>query len=56
MAENAANFTRILDVKPSILEVIAQKSLNDTLYPAFEQISQVSYSIINYLLIIIFSF
>lgn len=56
MAENAANFTRILDVKPSILEVIAQQSLNDTLYPAFERASQVSFTINNCHLMIIFSF
>lgn len=46
MAENAANFTRTYQVKPSILEVIAQKSLNDTLYPAFEKTCQVKFNAI----------
>lgn len=42
MAENAANFTKLHQIKPSILELIAQKSLDDTLYPAFKKICQVS--------------
>ncbi|XP_056648083.1 peroxisome assembly protein 12 isoform X2 [Diorhabda sublineata] len=39
MAENAANFTFTLQNRPSILEVIAQQSLNNTLHPAFQKIA-----------------
>ncbi|RZC34786.1 peroxisome assembly protein 12 [Asbolus verrucosus] len=39
MAENAANFTFTSHNKPSIFEVIAQKSLNDTLHPALQKIA-----------------
>ncbi|XP_050313615.1 peroxisome assembly protein 12 [Anthonomus grandis grandis] len=39
MAEHAANFTSTFENKPSIFEVIAQKSLHDTLYPAFQKIA-----------------
>lgn len=42
MAENAANFTKTFHIKPSIFEIIAQKSLNDTLFPAFQRTSLVS--------------
>lgn len=45
MAVNAANFTATLQVKPSIFEVIAQQSLNDTLHPALERISLVRFQI-----------
>lgn len=38
MAQHAANFTFTPQNKPSILEVIAQKSLNDTLYPAWKKL------------------
>lgn len=50
MAENAANFTKVYHIKPSVLEVIAQKSLNDTIYPAFERTCIVSISTNNYVL------
>lgn len=46
MAENAANFTKTFQIKPSVLEIIAQKSLNDTLYPAFERTCLVSYKLL----------
>ncbi|CAH0548690.1 unnamed protein product [Brassicogethes aeneus] len=39
MAENAANFTQILQEKPSIFEIIAQKSLHDTLHPALQRVA-----------------
>ncbi|CAG9854788.1 unnamed protein product [Phyllotreta striolata] len=39
MAEHAANFTFTYQNKPSILEVIAQKSLHDTLHPALQRIA-----------------
>ncbi|XP_057668896.1 peroxisome assembly protein 12 [Diorhabda carinulata] len=39
MAENAANFTFTPQNRPSILEVIAQQSLNNTLHPAFQKIA-----------------
>ncbi|KAJ8953642.1 hypothetical protein NQ314_007249 [Rhamnusium bicolor] len=39
MAENAANFTFTYQNKPSIFEIIAQKSLNDTLHPALQKIA-----------------
>lgn len=39
MVENAANFTQTLQNKPSIFEVLAQKSLNDTLYPALQKVA-----------------
>ncbi|XP_018562005.1 peroxisome assembly protein 12 [Anoplophora glabripennis] len=39
MAENAANFTFTFQNKPSIFEIIAQKSLNDTLHPALQKIA-----------------
>lgn len=48
MAENAANFTKIYHIKPSILEVIAHKSLNDTLYPAFERTCRVNITLEGY--------
>lgn len=38
MIENAANFTRTFQIKPSIFEVLAQKSLNETLYPALQKV------------------
>lgn len=41
MAEKVANFTSTTDVKPSIFELIAQKSLNDTLYDAFQKLVEV---------------
>lgn len=41
MAENAANFTFTDQNKPSIFEIIAQKSLNDTLHPALQRIALV---------------
>ncbi|CAH1993462.1 unnamed protein product [Acanthoscelides obtectus] len=41
MAENAANLTATLQVKPSIFEIIAQKSLNDILQPAFRKLAEV---------------
>nr|CAH7746480.1 unnamed protein product [Callosobruchus chinensis] len=41
MAENAANFTATLQAKPSIFEIIAQKSLSDTLQPAFRKLAEV---------------
>lgn len=41
MAENAANFTFTFQNKPSIFEVIAQKSLHDTLHPALQKIALV---------------
>ncbi|CAG9767695.1 unnamed protein product [Ceutorhynchus assimilis] len=39
MAENAANFTTTYQSKPSIFEVIAEKSLDDTLYPALQKVA-----------------
>ncbi|XP_063922295.1 peroxisome assembly protein 12 [Zophobas morio] len=39
MAENAANFTFTTQNKPSIFEVIASKSLNDTLHPALQKVA-----------------
>ncbi|KAJ8980407.1 hypothetical protein NQ317_009402 [Molorchus minor] len=39
MAENAANFTFTYQNRPSIFEIIAQKSLNDTLHPALQKIA-----------------
>ncbi|XP_066251862.1 peroxisome assembly protein 12 [Euwallacea similis] len=39
MAESAANFTTTVQNKPSIFEIIAQKSLNDTLYPALQKVA-----------------
>ncbi|XP_044260896.1 peroxisome assembly protein 12 [Tribolium madens] len=39
MAENAANFTFTSQNKPSIFEIIASKSLNDTLHPALQKIA-----------------
>ncbi|XP_066153850.1 peroxisome assembly protein 12 [Euwallacea fornicatus] len=39
MAENAANFTTTIHNRPSIFEIIAQKSLNDTLYPALQKVA-----------------
>lgn len=39
MAENAANFTFTFQNKPSIFEIVAQKSLNDTLHPALQKIA-----------------
>ena len=41
MAENAANFTFTTQNKPSIFEVIASKSLNDTLHPALQKVALV---------------
>ncbi|CAG9818722.1 unnamed protein product [Phaedon cochleariae] len=41
MAENAANFTSTFQNRPSIFEVIAQKSLNDTVYPALQKVALV---------------
>lgn len=41
MAENAANFTVTYQSKPSIFEVIAQKSLNDVVHPALQRIALV---------------
>lgn len=37
-----AHFTATLQNRPSIFEVIAQKSLNDTLHPAVQKLSLVS--------------
>lgn len=39
MAENAANFTATFQSKPSIFEVLAQKSLNETLHPALQKVA-----------------
>jgi len=39
MAENAANFTTTFQSKPSIFEIIAQKSLNETLHPALQKVA-----------------
>ncbi|KAF7282103.1 peroxisomal biogenesis factor 12 [Rhynchophorus ferrugineus] len=39
MSINAANFTQTVQNKPSIFEIIAQKSLNDTLYPALQKVA-----------------
>ncbi|ERL85755.1 peroxisome assembly protein 12 [Dendroctonus ponderosae] len=39
MIENAANFTRTYQIKPSIFEVLAQQSLTDTLYPALQKVA-----------------
>lgn len=39
MSINAANFTHTFQNKPSIFEIIAQKSLNDTLYPALQKVA-----------------
>ncbi|KAJ8956382.1 hypothetical protein NQ318_015120 [Aromia moschata] len=39
MAENAANFTFTYQNKPSIFEIVAQKTLNDTLHPALQKIA-----------------
>lgn len=41
MAEHAANFTSTYQNKPSLFEVIAQKSLHDTLHPALQKIALV---------------
>ncbi|XP_023029936.1 peroxisomal biogenesis factor 12 isoform X2 [Leptinotarsa decemlineata] len=41
MVENAANFTSTFENRPSIFEIVAQKSLNDTLYPALQKIALV---------------
>ncbi|KAG5881703.1 hypothetical protein JTB14_006561 [Gonioctena quinquepunctata] len=41
MVENAANFTFTYQHQPSIFEIIAQKSLNDTLHPALQKIALV---------------
>lgn len=38
MAENAANVTKTYQIRPSILEVLAQQSLNETLYPVFQRV------------------
>lgn len=43
MAEKVAHFTSTLEVTPSLFEVIAQKSLNDTLYDAFRKLVQVNH-------------
>ncbi|KAJ8917239.1 hypothetical protein NQ315_002256 [Exocentrus adspersus] len=39
MAENAANFTFTFQTRPSIFEIVAQKSFNDTLHPALQKIA-----------------
>lgn len=39
MAENAANFTATFQNKPSLFEILAQKSLDDTLYPALQKVA-----------------
>ncbi|KAL1502651.1 hypothetical protein ABEB36_007765 [Hypothenemus hampei] len=39
MAVNAANFTTTFQNKPSIFEILAQKSLNETLHPAFQKVA-----------------
>ncbi|KAL3270506.1 hypothetical protein HHI36_021046 [Cryptolaemus montrouzieri] len=44
MALYAANFTTTLQNKPSILEILAQKSLNETLYPALQKVVLAIYS------------
>lgn len=41
MAEKAAHFASTLEAKPSLFEVVAQKSLNDTLHPALQKLAEV---------------
>lgn len=49
MAEHAANFTSTYQNKPSLFEVIAQKSLHDTLHPALQKIALVGIMFILYM-------
>ncbi|KAK4878832.1 hypothetical protein RN001_011338 [Aquatica leii] len=39
MAANVAHYTATYDVKPSIFDVIAHRSLNDVIHPAFRKIA-----------------
>lgn len=41
MAVQAAHFTTTSQGKPTIFEIIAQDSLNDTLHPALQKIALV---------------
>lgn len=56
MAEQAAHFAATFQAKPSIFEVIAQHSLNETLHPAFERLIRVNIFIFFLSLIELFFF